>query len=735
MRWKADREVTFEPAHLPEFDLEVSWAMCRNPMCPNFGVFFRGRIPETGTATSDEDYRVRIKVVSTPDKDKKKIDQRLVGEIECRRCGQCSRLASNRAIRPIARYYLSLSLPYADCPNPGCLNHGVNLFEHWGDARPGWKRPYRRHSGEYQVCCRYCGSPRNRAERRNNRKPGIREPFSPYINLGEVMRPHGMNHVTRRTWGKIIEGVRTARSATDSYEIIEELSVSTYYRHLTRIGARLRDYHSARNVRLLHPDFAKWDKPIRLYTDVLDVSLQAWEKDQRHVLLKYIVTAVPAGETLFILAAHPFFLPETLCPKDHDRDRDDPKRRVDFEREWDGLLHPGIARERGYSTRKTKKDFPEIGRGGYFIRSPYAEVAHFLTVQKMLSRFHTMHCYMDAAKELYTAALVAMRGRILAGSPGAAGRPTDRRRRALPTTEIVLFQHKKNDRVRKTKVYTDPYEDISFEELREKRKKSLEAAWKAAERRIREEGIKALNTPLTKKIEWKSLSRDEREAMYLTALRKAFKGGYSELGGGVWLKFPQDSAMYRTPRTLWLTRMPGKEFPKHGRAVLMEAWLQPVDSALNSIRARVRAAHRPLTRAIGRGFAQNYVLPQIVQSEMMIYLVGRNYSLRRKTRQRFVPASQLGLARRDIRAELLHLMVEKETHAAVSLLEEHPEAAERLLKRGVKEAVAMMRKGPNAAIKVLRKAPPVPKLDYLKQAWDFRLGITDAKRISRWLRT
>ena len=55
MRWKADRQVDFAPAYLPEFDLEVSWAMCRNPMCPNFGLFFRGRILETGTATSDED--------------------------------------------------------------------------------------------------------------------------------------------------------------------------------------------------------------------------------------------------------------------------------------------------------------------------------------------------------------------------------------------------------------------------------------------------------------------------------------------------------------------------------------------------------------------------------------------------------------------------------------------------------------------------------------------------------
>ena len=178
------------------------------------------------------------------------------------------------------------------------------------------------------------------------------------------------------------------------------------------------------------------------------------------------------------------------------------------------------------------------------------------------------------------------------------------------------------------------------------RKKSLEVAWKAAETRIRKEAIKDLkgdrkkdltkdlNLPPKKKIKWSTLSPGERASARRTVHRKAFTGGYSKYGGWAWLAFPPDSAMYRTPRTLWLTRMPGKRFSRYGRGLLMEAWLQPVDSVLNSIRARVRGAHRPLTRAIGRGFAQNYMLPQIVQNEMTIYLLGRNYSLRRKTTTR-----------------------------------------------------------------------------------------------------
>ena len=196
----------------------------------------------------------------------------------------------------------------------------------------------------------------------------------------------------------------------------------------------------------------------------------------------------------------------------------------------------------------------------------------------------------------------------------------------------------------------------------------------------------------------------------------------------------------------------------------MDAWLQPVDSTLNAIRARVNAAHRPATRAIGRGFAERYVLPATVQNELLIYLVGRNYSLRRKTRQKFVPASKMGLMKLDLKAELLDLMVRGDTQtamamvkensestlpdmvlrgdkkAAAALLREHPEREsdedkKKFIEARLAAANARMRRNPDAAIEALRKAPDAPRLDYLKHAWEFRLGITEAKRISRWLST
>lgn len=96
------------PAHLPEFGFSVSWATCRNPMCGNFGRQFSGEAPEGTRNLSDG--RIRIDAVA--------------GRVRCVACGQSFRLNSNRAIRRIASQFLAWSLPFADCPNPECANHG-----------------------------------------------------------------------------------------------------------------------------------------------------------------------------------------------------------------------------------------------------------------------------------------------------------------------------------------------------------------------------------------------------------------------------------------------------------------------------------------------------------------------------------------------------------------------------------------------------------------------------------
>ena len=48
-----------EASYLPEFGLAVNWAMCRNPMCEQFGIGFEGELSAGRKQVSDKQYAVR----------------------------------------------------------------------------------------------------------------------------------------------------------------------------------------------------------------------------------------------------------------------------------------------------------------------------------------------------------------------------------------------------------------------------------------------------------------------------------------------------------------------------------------------------------------------------------------------------------------------------------------------------------------------------------------------------
>ena len=210
-----------ESENLSEIGRKVSCAMCRNPMCGNFGIDFVGNIPEDGGKVLDERYTVRV-AVDPP--------ERAAAEIECRACGQRSRLGSNRAIRPIARYFLSLSLPFADCLKVACENHGKNLFETWDPEKR--KRPYRRLDAQ-TARCKKCqasftlGTPRavqtipHKAEREK------------LAEEKERRRAHMVRiRQVRGLWKSIVDGVRSQRKVSGTLDIEEDLPPATYYTYL-----------------------------------------------------------------------------------------------------------------------------------------------------------------------------------------------------------------------------------------------------------------------------------------------------------------------------------------------------------------------------------------------------------------------------------------------------------------------------------------------------------------------
>lgn len=594
------------PVFLPEYGQAVSWAMCRNPACVNFGLPYGGPALSNQRVVSDQRYRIVARG----------------GRIECKDCRQSFTLKSNQAIRPLARYCLQLSLPFADCPNSSCSNHGINVFENYvtkGDAaakRLAW--PYRR-LDEHRVGCRSCGA---------------------RFRLGEPLHL-ARNRAMRLTVRQLIQGVQAKRSISDTIDQTR-MSTSSYYSRLKRASARLRDWHAWRNAKLLHERFRRWEGPLRAYTDVIEVSLQRSAKASRHTLLSIVVTVVDLEGTYFILAAHPCFLPKEHCPDLHTLFTEPAK--PGFLAEWDCIQH-GFGSRVSDSPEKMMRSLPSTGRQGYFTTSHYTELAHFLVVKKMLSRFPKVYHYMDGAVDLYSAALTAFAGDIRSGR-----------------AEIVLFQHDKSYRGARPKARVES----AGAERTDRKEALLQAEWDRVqagpEQRARQDSIK--------------LSEAVTDRRHIARIYKSsFKGAYSKVGKWAWLRFPPDTQQFRKSRSLWLTWNPDKAFQDQGRELLLGATLRPVDSAFNLLRYRAKSVRRGSFRAAqGRSYQEAYVRPHVVLAELWIALLWRNYGVRVKTRNKVPPARPMKLTR-------------------------------------PKESL-----------------PNLPRL-----VFDFRLGVKEAKRITRWV--
>ena len=88
--------------------------MCRNAMCENFGVHYTGETPTREKPVAhDANYRLH----HTENRAERTC------QIRCKRCGQSFHLRNNRAVYPLARHFISLSLPFADCPDEQCKSH------------------------------------------------------------------------------------------------------------------------------------------------------------------------------------------------------------------------------------------------------------------------------------------------------------------------------------------------------------------------------------------------------------------------------------------------------------------------------------------------------------------------------------------------------------------------------------------------------------------------------------
>ena len=567
------------PVRLPEFgNMEISWATCSNPMCENFGLLY-GAEDEPGDDASR--YRVSVKEPR---------------ELMCRGCGQSPKLHAPLSIRPLARHFLSESLPFADCPREECANHGINVFEYKGKRHGRWRSPYRQVNA-HRFSCRECESSGE---------------FAPGFSIGTA-RYWRDNRSERKAIGKQIVHVREGDSVTRARG--EGQNVGTYYRRLFRMAERVRDYTAYRNAFLLSPEFRRQQtSAVKVYTDVMEVSLHRVGDGPRHKLLNVIVSVVNLRpyRTHFIVAAHPYFLPASKCP-DLDALEEDKERTKFLKRRWEGLetiLDEGDLIKDG----KIVENPPAQGHAGYILKSPYAEVAHFLTVDRMLSGFPCRHYYMDGDKVQYQSALVAMRRQIRNKS-----------------VEIALFQHDKEA--------GSEADDDGQERPRRKRRRDKPGAlraFKAMEGRFRQR-VKGGALRLGKKAD--AMRRAD-------VWRAAYLGAYSTRGGWAWLQFPTNLVQYRRCRTLWLTRRPGEGIHE-GLDLLLDATLQPVDANMGYMRWRTHSADRAGMAAKRRSYVENAYDPRVLRAELSIYLFLRNYHKRPGVPSKHVRAQRMGLIPRE----------------------------------------------------------------------------------------
>ncbi len=568
----------FQAVDLPEFGTAVSWAMCRNSMCPNFGIHYSAPDPVGGVeAPDDERYLIRAEGGGF--------------KLACRLCGDGFTLNSNRAVRALARHFLSQSLPFATCPDPDCVNFGVNAFERAPFERGVREGPYRHGGSGGRLRCRRC---RGRAS---------------LFTLGTPLALKGRERKHKKQLRNVIRGTLYFRSL---WMIQEEYGISrnAYYTLLKRAGARVRDYFAWRNARLLHPTFSRRAEPVRVYTDVLTATLARGGKGRNHVHLSIPVSSVdlPEHRTFHILAAHCGFLPGRLCEDDLDVLLADARR--PHAALWDCIAHAGTGGGRE-SAEEEMAGLPHIVKGGAFTASPYTELAHFLTVRKMLSRFPKVHHHMDAHHSQSAAALTALASDVRAGR-----------------CEIVLSQRRRKlagDRPGERWPGRDK-PDRRREWLQER----LDGVWRDAATRLGDASGESGDL-------LSGASGKPGAAEVAARFASARDGANSGEGGWAWIDFPPPGPKFKGGRSLWLTERPGASYEAVGRDLLWASTALPVDSVHSRLRDTVRGLRRPGFRAgAGRSFRRSYRDPETVMAELWLALFRLNFWRRRPPRKRLM---------------------------------------------------------------------------------------------------
>ena len=291
---------------------------------------------------------------------------------------------------------------------------------------------------------------------------------------------------------------------------------------------------------------------------------------------------------------------------------------------------------------------PTQAYGGYILKKPYAEVAHFLTVDRLLSGFSERHYYLDGDRSQAQSALVALRRQV-----------RDR------SVQIALFQHRKRTKAQKKKerkAAEDGCPTLWAAPTREGLQKACAAVDQALQERaasIRSgsAGEQSLSLPLDVGTDavWEARAWLDWTRGAYPKDKKDDKDDKNDENHEddednkpwAWLHFPPDRKKFRQCRTFWLTRRPGDTLAD-GADLLLDSTLVPVDANHGYMRRLVPSGHRPRRGASGRtDYVESPFRPDVVRDYFALYLFFRNYKKRRAARDKHIRAQVMGLMPAD----------------------------------------------------------------------------------------
>ena len=642
---EADRKA-FEPVPFPEVGLGMKFNVnfCRNPMCPNFG-----------PAPDAEAYAARYTMEAVKDRPRDRT-------YKCKFCETSYPLLSNRSLRAAYAWSKRQSIPFAACPKPGCENEGLNLFE--------YRRRYACNPSKKKDKDPSTKKQDEVSSKKKGKDPSLKVRCSSCqseITLGEPMRLQGDESEIAERLGEVFKsahdrgGLGNRVNNLLSYQNYD-IGQSRYLRTLASLAPRMRDFHSYCNAGLLAEDYpARLERLSRdgngaempdalpgspfngvatLHSDAMSISLRRpnTNYEQRHQQLQIQVTALridrshemtekkKRGSTYFILAAHPFVVLEKgNRSQKSDRSRGEMFEDADLpvaERRYDHLLHEGTDHGKDAALKGSQA---YLGTGGLFMRTDYAELAHFMVVKDLTKRFRRVTLCMDGNKSAYRSAAAVFAEDMLTGCDDGGMEC----RRA----EIAIVQARRRSGGRVSPEEQDRICDMENERV-----------------------VKEWDDRLAGELEkggGVDLGDTDRKLRTAKAKVKLFRqlvfGGFS--GGETtwgWRERPTQKGN-RLLAVLWLSQGPDRNGPPNGiiDEFLRRASLQSVDTAIKGFRDSVPPARRPENRADdSRSYYRSSQNAEIVLCYIWLYCFLANYRELR-TEPRNQRASLLGLMRRE----------------------------------------------------------------------------------------